>query len=324
MAHTISRVNGSYHENPVNNVANHHNENQSTTNHIYLHPGHHSGEFENWMRKIGGLLQVGSEAMHLKPLLDLLVAVVEPERMFFFTFPAIETLKLKPYHELRLVFKEERLENVSSLEGFVKLASFKDQNIMITLQSDIEFDENSIDDTQENALYFREEFLVFSNSPYRLRTHTDENIEYICDNALRLFTRHYEEGVEAFQIGKDLLNKKHGYQAYSLLVRATEQIYNAIIYPFEFSTQVGIELSEVKKKAAKHLPQLFHFDFELIEIEELSTQLLYRKNIPVDLLSGSYPNVFEIVEEFIPYVRPCFESKLNYLKNYGKGKISHE
>src|SRR5690606_31285047 len=126
MAHTISSVNGSYHENPVNNVTNHHNENQSTTNHIYLHPGHQSGEFENWMRKIGGLLQINSEYLQLKPLLDMIIALLEPSRLFLIPHPSIEKFDVKPTIEILLVLNHRQDFNHEKLvERILNVACMK-------------------------------------------------------------------------------------------------------------------------------------------------------------------------------------------------------
>ena len=294
-----------------------------TTNHIYLHPGHQSGEFESWMRKIGGLLQITAEAAYLKPLLDLLVAVAEPERMFLYTFPAIDELNMVPCHEIRLVFRKERIEGVSSLAGFVKLASFKHRSLMITLQSNTDFEENLQDCSDDGVLCFREEFLVFSNSPYRLRTCTDEHIKLAYDSAMHAFNRYYDEGVAALQASRMLLDDKHYYQAYSLIVRVVEQIYNAIICAFGYSFKVGLKLFELKKKAAQYLPQLFYFDYDLAEIEELSLLLVNREQLRFDSMLGSFDHTLEITEEFMAVVKPCFESKLNYLLNYSKGGNNH-
>ncbi len=77
----------------------------TTTNHIYLHPGERSGEFERWMREIGGLLQIDREYSSLKPLLDLIVAVLEPRRMFLIPHPAIEKYDVKACVEIILVLE---------------------------------------------------------------------------------------------------------------------------------------------------------------------------------------------------------------------------
>src|SRR3546814_11424249 len=52
-----------------------------TTNHIYLHPGPNQGEFDNWMRRIGSLLQVGADYTALRPVLDLIIARTEERRV---------------------------------------------------------------------------------------------------------------------------------------------------------------------------------------------------------------------------------------------------
>src|SRR5690606_9068490 len=74
-----------------------------TTNHIYLHPGPNQGEFDNWMRKIGSLLQVASEHTALKPVLELITAVFEPQRVFLINHPALPELDVESYTEILVV-----------------------------------------------------------------------------------------------------------------------------------------------------------------------------------------------------------------------------
>src|SRR3546814_14485107 len=80
-----------------------------TTNHIYLHPGPNQGEFDNWMRRIGSLLQVGADYTALRPVLDLIIAGFEPERLFLIPHPAFPELDVDACIEFLVRSEERRL-----------------------------------------------------------------------------------------------------------------------------------------------------------------------------------------------------------------------
>lgn len=298
-----------------------------TTNHIYLHPGHHSGEFENWMRKIGGLLQIGSEATHLKPLFNLLVSVIEPERIFLYTFPEISENRIKAYTEVLLLVDTERNNQVDALNGFIKLACYKYHDVMISLRTTSHVTDLKIDDmTGYEILHFREDFLIFSNSPYRLNVFTKEQLHESYAKVLRLFIDHHEKATKGFEMAKLLLEQKQTYQAYVFLTSMMEQLYNAIIYAFDplYSYYVGVSLSQLRTKASTYLPQLFATDNRSDKIIELSLYLSDRNRFSEEYLVEHFIDCFEIADELFSSVKPCFELKLNYLFNRRKGEITSD
>ncbi|WP_134088823.1 hypothetical protein [Olivibacter sp. XZL3] len=291
-----------------------------TTNHIHLHPGHHTGEFENWMRKIGGLLQTGSEAANLKPLLDLIVALVEPERIFLYTFPEIVENQIKSYTEILLLVDTRRKNQVDELKGFIKLACYKHHDVMITLRTGSDDTHPTTDDiTGYEVLHCREEFLIFSNSPYRLSTYTKEQVHESYNNVLDLFDVHYEKAIKGFETAKLLWAQNQIYQAYVFLICVMEQVYNAIAYAFDplYTYYVGTPLSSLQAKASTYLPQLF-YRHNTDKFVKLSAYLYDRERFVEDHLVNSFKDGFQIVEEFLPLVKRCFESKLNYLLKYEK------
>lgn len=81
---------------------------------------------------------------------------------------------------------------------------------------------------------------------------------------------------------------------------------------------VGTPLSSLQAKASTYLPQLFNQKHEMDKLVALSTYLYDRERFIEDYLINSFNDCFQIVEAFLPLVKHCFESKLNYLLKYEK------
>lgn len=296
-----------------------------TTNHIYLHSGHHSGEFEDWMRTIGGLLQIGSEITHLKPLLELLAAVIAPDRIFCYRFPEIEALQLKPYTEVLLLIDSTRHEQMEKLEGFIKLPCYSKRDVMITLR-EINSKHPELDDASWYVqLHCREEFLVFSHNPYRLSPIPEDRLRDSYDKVAALFDERYQKALKALDTAKNLLEQEQTYRAYVFVASAIEQIYHAIAYAFDphQNHYVSTPLYQLREKAATYLPQLFATDQQVDLVVALSVYLNDRTNFEEEYLETHFQDCFQIAEAFIGAVKPCLESKLNYLLSYGKGEESY-
>lgn len=311
MTHQISGG-VSYHDSQVSHVGTQ-KASHRTTNNIFLHPGHHAGEFDNWMRKIGGLLSIGSEAANLKPLLDLLTAAIEPERVFLYVLPAIEEQQIKACTEILLVVDTKRMAGMESLIGVVKLACMKYQNVVFTFRSSCDVEQGLKGLSWYEMLHCKEDYLVFSNNPYRLKQVEDHHVEWCNNTIFDIFDNRYRTGLRALEVSKSLFEEQHIYQSYVLLINAMEQIYNSIIYTFESKFHVGNKLAELRQRSAIYLPQLFASSSGLEIIESLSEFLVDRVKFSMDELETEFDDVLCIAETFISAVKPCFQSKINYL-----------
>ncbi|APU95555.1 hypothetical protein K2F45_02465 [Sphingobacterium siyangense] len=238
------------------------NENQKTTNHIYLHPGERSGEFERWMREIGGLLQIDREYSALKPLLDLIVAVLEPNRIFLIPHPAIEKYQVKPYVEIILVldgWEYDLDRNEPIVKSVLELVCLKQSTLVFNIFSGDRWEAEMEDGCYYNIAHCRSKFLVFSGSPYRLVEPDGESLENFKDNFWSKFNNrvkiieHFLEKCNTLLCDEEIVADL----AHTLLSSCLKQIYRLVIDTFSLNVpNLNRPCKELEEMAARVLPQL--------------------------------------------------------------------
>lgn len=312
MGHHISSVNGSYHENPVSNIANHHNENQSTTNHIYLHPGHHSGEFENWMRKVGGLLQINREYSQLKPLLDMIIALLEPSRLFLIPHPGIERFDIKSTIEILLVLNQRQDSNHEKLvERILNVACMKISSVMINIFSEDEWDSESEDEHFYYTAHCRSKFLIFSGSPYRIQELDQADLKRVQEVITNRFQDQIVkskamlaqiEGLFKEQTSSDLL--------YGVSLACIKQFYRMVSMPFLLDLPVlNRSYNELRKMATRIIPQTQSLPEKNIELYPIWDN----EELDEETKRDVYLPSFADLQKYFEILKTAFEQKITVL-----------
>ncbi|MDF2478965.1 MAG: hypothetical protein K0S24_4448 [Sphingobacterium sp.] len=234
----------------------------TTTNHIHLHPGERSGEFERWMREIGGLLQIDREYLALKPLLDLIVAVVEPNRIFLIPHPAIEKYQVKPYVEIILILDGREYDvdrNEPIVKSILELACIKQSTVVFNIHSGDQWEAEMEDGYFYNVAHCRSKFLVFSGSPYRLAEPKADSLKSFQDNFSSKFnnqiriTEHFLERCKTLLCEGDIVPDL----AYTLFSSCLKQIYRTVIGALSFDIpSLNRSSKKLEEMAAKVLPKL--------------------------------------------------------------------
>ncbi|MBD1420380.1 hypothetical protein [Sphingobacterium chuzhouense] len=166
------------------------NKNAQTINHIYLHPSSNQSEFDDWVRRIGSLLQVGSDYEALKPALELIVALFEPTRLFVIDHSALSDFDIDSWVEILVVIDESQISSKKLTKGILDMACFKQKNVAIHFETS-GIVERGIENAHPYYCKFcTEDNLVFSNSPYRLPK--------VSDNALSELNQELPQRFEKF------------------------------------------------------------------------------------------------------------------------------
>jgi len=235
------------------------NDNSQTTNHIYLHPDSSHNEFDDWMRQIGSLLTIASEHANLKPLLELLVAAIEPERIFLLPHPSITQYGIKRGTEIMLVVDDGKIPSRHVFDGFLQLACFRQQPNMLSVHSASVFEQGLQTGHPYYCTHFREKYLVFSGCPYRLPQVTIDNLAEIKTTMERRFDKEITEVVACFETTKTTVNaKQHLSLSVIMLHQSISKLYKVIANTFGNHIPTEIRrLRELENFAARFLPQIF-------------------------------------------------------------------
>lgn len=239
------------------------NENQTTTtNHIYLHPGERSGEFERWMGEIGSLLQIDLEYSSLKPLLDLIVAALEPSRILLIPHPAIEKYNVKSCAEIILIldnWKYDLERNQPIVKSILELACMKQSTVVFNMFGEKEWEDKLEDEYFYSMAHCRSKFLVFSGIPYRLIDSEDSSLENSKETFSGKFCNQITKTERFLEKCKTLLCEEEVIPdlAYALISSCLKQIYYLVIGTFLLDVPVlNRSCKELEEMAARVLPQL--------------------------------------------------------------------
>ncbi|VTR32952.1 hypothetical protein AB3466_02190 [Sphingobacterium thalpophilum] len=292
----------------------------TTTNHIYLHPGERSGEFERWMREIGGLLQIDREYSSLKPLLDLIVAVLEPRRMFLIPHPAIEKYDVKACVEIILVlegWKHDLHRKEPMVRSVLELACLKQRTVVFNMFSE-EWEEGFEDEHFYYMAHCRPEFLVFSGSPYRLVGADDLSVKNSQKSFSWKFDNRIKDTEQMLRICKTLLCEEGVIPdlAYALISSCLKQIYHLVIGTFLLDVPaLSKSCRELEEMATRVLPQLrgqikkdidAYINWSAADFEDLDEDTLRMKRYIPDMVE---------LERLFEIAKIAFEQKMVVLFN---------
>ncbi|SHG07170.1 hypothetical protein [Pedobacter caeni] len=247
------------------------NQNPCTTNHIFLSPVSNELEYENWTRQIGSLLQIGNQLANLKPILDLLIALVEPERMFLLNHEAITDYDIKASTEIVLVInREKKLSSDKPLRTISKVACFQNNNVLLSVHSSTKLDGYLTDGHPYYSSHFKEKHLVFSGTMYRLLQTPQEVLTEIKKIAKDVFEKGIEKTQDTLERAIECEEKNMLNLSALMIHQSLEQIFRTILWTFEHFPFNGTHnLFKLQKHACLYMPQLFGI------IDKSSLECLY-------------------------------------------------
>lgn len=279
------------------------NNSTNTVNHIYLLPDANQNEFNKWMREIGSLLHIASANASLKPILDLLLLVIEPERIFLINREAIEGYDTQSNMEIILVIPEACNYTFDEFEPFLKVISMKHQNIVLSLH----WAENLEEELKNGHAFYStcctEQNLVFSNSKTKLTSTAPDILSELYTKINEQLNAGMERATSFLTSAQERIEARHYKMAGMLLHQVAEQIYKAISLLLGGYVRKTHRLVTLAKIAERYAPvfsnvfenyMLLHLldgaytkqadpDFEITdgEINELYEQVMLLQQIAV-------------------------------------------
>src|SRR5690606_25477506 len=115
------------------------------------------------------------------PVLELIIAVFEPERLFLIPHPALPELDVDAYIELLVVMGGSKVNSKKLTKGMLDLACFQQKNVVMYFETAIKIERGIEDGHPHFCTVCTEEHLVFSGSPYRLAKPTEETLGRLKD-----------------------------------------------------------------------------------------------------------------------------------------------
>jgi HEPN domain-containing protein len=227
---------------------------QQTTNHIYLSTGANTIEFNEWKQKIGSLLHIGIEYAGIKPLLDLIIAVIEPQRIFIISNPPIEEYNIKS--SIEVILAVDKSNNHDSIKSFLKVACIQSNDITISIHPSRTLESALKSGHLYYSSHCKEEYLVFSGSRYRLYETPTHLIQEFGKDSHREFYEGISNAEEFWNLANDLNNNKQYNLAALMLHQSVEQAYRSILWAIKRESTSSHLIKNIERKAAICIPQI--------------------------------------------------------------------
>lgn len=243
--------------------------NTNTVNHINITPETNPSEFSKWTRQTGSLLHIASEYTGLKPVLDLIVAAIEPERIFLLSHPAMEEFEIKSCKEILLVVDEEKIQSKAALKGLIRLACMRQQDVILSFHSSNEMESGLNNGHAYYSSHCKEEFLVFSGSRYRLSQTSEEVMVELSNEITETFDLEIKQAFLFLDAARQNADNKVYNISALMLHQCLEKLYMAIIGIFGSYLPKTHNLFKLKTMAAKYYPQISEIIDESV-LESLS------------------------------------------------------
>lgn len=288
------------------------NHNLSTTNHIFLNPMSNPTEYENWNRQIGSLLCIGEQFTSIKPILDLFIAVIEPERIFLFCHPAIVECEIRESIEILIVVDFKKLTSKKGLRFLLELACIKNRDVTVSIHSSEKLDHDLNNGHPYYSSHCKEEHLVFSGCPYRLIVTSKEILSEIHSDVKSTYEKGIEVALQFLENAKDCQKKGLLNLAGLMLHQTIEQLFKTILWSFrQYSGYSSHNLVKLRKTAIQYMSQISKDIVDNSSLESLNMTHESITSINFDI--SEIEDISELyldVQKLLNVITVAFENKL--------------
>jgi len=192
----------------------------------------------------------------MKPLLDLLVSVIEPDRMFLFDK---SSGKGNRYVQIILAVDSSKNGGFSEITRLLKVSCLKYTNVIMAIHDTEILEQGIIEGDPYYSLRCREENLIFSGKCYRLPCTSDIVLNESSLEACRLFDEKMDKATKLFDLAKQCC-KKQGDLVCELLEQSLITIYKGILLGFGAKYPKIPDIVELKTRASLFIPILMDIE----------------------------------------------------------------
>lgn len=261
-------------------------------------------EAKDWKeRLIAALQKVPSKADTLKPMIEFLIATLEPSKIYMLQHDDINETKPDKYFDLLIVMPSTS-PSFTELEPVLELAYLKDKRVCCSLHN-----EGSIMEGLKNGhlfycLNFTPSNLVYDKNPTIYPVATSEQSKLMREKAKDIFTKGFEKAKNFYTCAETEFSKENNELTLFMLHQAVELTCRSILLSLNGHNVREHEIKILRKHVRRYAPQLasiFNDDNEeekelLMTLEKGYIATRYDNDFKVD--ANMLPLLFERVKTF--------------------------
>lgn len=225
----------------------------ATVNHIYVMPDKSLDQYNSWTEKITSLVHNASDQIRLKPIVDLLITAISPERIFMISYKGLPQHRIDNYTEILVTVDDEDVDEDQYLD-FVKMAFSQHPDILVSLDGASEVRGHLQFGSPYHCSHFRNQFQVYSRKRSIITEMDQDQLDKLKAEADACFQTTFAKARELLAVADEFLKKEKLDLGAFILYQTLHLLYQSVINTFKGPIPETFSAAEYQKVAEDYLP----------------------------------------------------------------------
>jgi hypothetical protein len=226
----------------------------ATVNHIYVMPEKSLDQYNSWTEKITSLVHTASDQFTLKPIVDLLIAAISPERIFMISYKGLPQHRIDSYTEIMVTVDDDEDVDEDQYLDFVKMAFSQHPDILVSLGGASEVRGYLQFGSPYHCSHFRNQFQVYSRKRSIITEMDQDQLDKLKAEADARFLATFSKAQQLFAVADKFLKEDKMDLSAFVLYQTLHLIYQSVINTFKGPIPETFSAAEYQKLAEEYLP----------------------------------------------------------------------
>ena len=228
----------------------------ATVNHIYVMPDNSLDQHNSWIEKINSLVHTASDNIRLKPIVDLLITAISPERIFMISYKGLPQHRIDSYTEILVIVDDDEDIDEDQYLDFVKMAFSQHPDILVSLDSASEVRGHLQFGSPYHCSHFRNQFQVYSRKRSIITEMDQDQLDKLKAEADARFLATFSKAQQLFAVADKFLKEDKMDLGAFILYQTLHLLYQSVINTFKGPIPETFSAAEYQKLAEEYLPTL--------------------------------------------------------------------
>lgn len=226
----------------------------TTVNHIYVMPDKSLDQYNSWREKINSLVHTASDNIRLKPIVDLLITAISPERIFMISYKGLPQQCIDSYTEILVTVDDDDDVDEDQYLDFVKMAFSQHPDILVSLGGASEVRGYLQFGSPYHCSHFRNQFQVYSRKRSIITEMDQDQLDKLKAEADARFLATFSKAQQLFAVADKFLKEDKMDLSAFVLYQTLHLIYQSVITTFKGPIPETFSTAEYQKLAEEYLP----------------------------------------------------------------------
>ena len=226
----------------------------ATINHIYLMPDNSLDQYNSWTEKITSLVHTASDQFRLKPIVDLLIAAISPERIFMISYKGLPQHHIDSYTEILVTLDDDEDVDEDQYLNFVKMTFSQHPDILVSIGGASEVRGYLQFGSPYHCSHFRNRFQVYSRKRSAITEMDQDQLDKLKAEADARFLATFSKAQQLFAVADKFLKEDNMDLGAFILYQTLHLLYQSVINTFKGPIPETFSAAEYQKVAEDYLP----------------------------------------------------------------------